>query len=187
VTGRTDEMHVSWATSGACSGNGQVAYAPAGAPAAALQVVATCKVFDLNQTTPLGLWEGVMTALKPATKYTYTLDGAFTGSFTNQPAGVRTYAAYGDLGFADDFAVPQLIVEAQAGLFDMVIHAGDSALRGVARVKATGRDSRLPGSEHTCTGARYTPSTLTTLSNCSGVQSRDDRRQGEAAVLEGGP
>jgi hypothetical protein len=128
VTGRLDEMHVSWATMGSCAGNGEVTYASAGAPAVvAASVVATCKVFDANQTTPLGLWEGVMTALKPATKYTYTLDGAFTGSFTNQPAGVRTYAAYGDLGFVDDFAVPQLIAEAEAGVFDMVIHAGDSA------------------------------------------------------------
>ena len=89
-------MHVSWATMASCAGQGVIAYAPVSDAAAVATATATCKLFSTGQTTPVGLWDGVMTGLAPATRYTYTIDGARNFSFVNEPpATPRVYAMYG--------------------------------------------------------------------------------------------
>ena len=84
MTGHSGEMAITWATSGSCKGAGLIEYGTSTALGAS--ATATCVMMTSGMTTPLGMFNGLMTGLLPNTKYFYSTDAVFNSSFVNEPS-----------------------------------------------------------------------------------------------------
>lgn len=132
LTGRPGEMGVDFVTS---AGSGSGLAARFGTSAGALTSVAPAVSTSFTGAGWTAMMNAAyMTGLLPATTYFYQVGSDAEGwsatfSFVNQPeaAAPPVFAVFADFGFGNDISMSDIIADAAAGGFDMILHAGDVA------------------------------------------------------------
>lgn len=125
-TGLAGELSIDFVSSDA---TGSVTYGMVGA--APKTVPTTSFLFDTvgNMHQAIMIWSGL--APGEAAWYIVSAGGASSTNFTVTPVPARTpndiFAVFGDFGLVNDIIMSKLIVDAQAGVFDSVLHVGDWA------------------------------------------------------------
>ncbi len=130
LTGVANEMAIDFV---AFADGQSVSYTPSGGVATV--AAASCKEETMNEYTAY-FCTAVMAPLAPETTYSYTVGvtgGPQTAAFTFSNGvwahgrATPRFAVYADFGFGNDESLKYLVDDAQAGGFDVVIHAGDWA------------------------------------------------------------
>ena len=131
-TGSIDSIALSWVTMSASAASEKVAF---GTSAAGLNASATATSFVYDGSsqggaavTPMRIHNAILAGLLQNTVYYYSIGlNATVHSFrhNNVRVGGTRWAVFADLGLVNNVALATLLADAEGGVYDAVIHAGD--------------------------------------------------------------
>lgn len=132
LTGRTAEMGVDFVTSAGSHGL-MVKFGTSSGTLTSSAPATSTPFTGAGWTATMNY--AFMTGLAPATTYYYQVGSDAEGwsqifSYVNQPETVSppVFAVFADFGFGNDVSMSDIIADAAAGGFDMILHAGESSL-----------------------------------------------------------
>jgi acid phosphatase type 7 len=131
TTGAAGEFAVSWVTSTAAETSESVLYGSHPNGNGHMEITARSFVFDDDGSiSARRIHVARMTGLQPNVDVVYSLGGnatMFKATYAPIRPGGKVYAVLADLGLEDNYALPRMLADSAAGLYDAVVIGGDYA------------------------------------------------------------